>query len=110
MSKSLKSKNDIYIDSSSITHRAYYGRILLSDFFNGVVIDSADQLLNINVQTFFSVSTNITIKNITIPIYSKGIIMPVQSRDAALIAVDSNGYLYIAFRNGNSNWLSIRKM
>lgn len=109
MSKSLK-LDDTYIDSGTITHRAYYGRISLAEFLNGIAVDSADQLLNVNVQTFFSIVNDITINGFTIPIYTKGIIMPIQSKDACLIAVDVSGNLYVGFRNGNSGWLNIRKI
>lgn len=46
---------------------------------------------------------NITLGDITIPIYSKGMLMTYNSNDAAVIAVSSTGILYTVFRN-NVTW------
>ena len=45
-------------------------------------------------------SENVTLGDITIPIYSKGMLMTYNSPDAAVIAVDMHGILYTVFRNG----------
>lgn len=110
MSKSIKFKNDTYIDSSSIIHKGAYEKVLLSRFFNGMEITNESQLLNANTQCFFTIISSIVIKDVTIPVYTKGLIMPIQSKDACLLAVDSNGFLYVGFRNGNSSWLNMRKI
>lgn len=54
-------------------------------------------------------SENIEIGGIEIPKYSKGLLITQNFDDASLIAIDYNGYLYTAFRNG-TNWVNGRKI
>ncbi len=51
---------------------------------------------------------NITLGDITIPLYSKGMLMTYNSNDAAVIAVSSTGVLYTVFRN-NVRWQNGKK-
>lgn len=58
---------------------------------------------------FLFVNKNITINDITIPQYSRGIyINNAQSRDGLAIIVDSSAFLYLCFRN-NLKWY-VRKI
>lgn len=49
-----------------------------------------------------SFGISVEIGSVTIPQYSKGMLMTYNSSDAALIAIDSRGNLYTAFRNGTT--------
>lgn len=51
---------------------------------------------------------NITLGDITIPLYSRGMLMTYNSNDAAVIAVSSTGVLYTVFRN-NITWQNGKK-
>lgn len=49
-----------------------------------------------------SFGISVEIGSVTIPQYSKGMLMTYNSSDAALIAIDFRGNLYTAFRNGTT--------
>jgi hypothetical protein len=57
---------------------------------------------------FLHLTANATIDNVTIPIYSKGVLSTNGSNDATLYAIDTTGTLYSAFRN-NGSWSRARK-
>lgn len=59
---------------------------------------------------FFQVTAPITVGNITIPQFTRGIfINNGGSNDLVMIAVDSAEYIYIGYRN-NGEWRQIRRI
>ncbi|QUN13697.1 hypothetical protein KEC48_03985 [Clostridium sp. C1] len=59
---------------------------------------------------FFYVGKDITIESVTIPVFSRGVLINNgASNDMVLLAVDPLKNLYIGFRN-NLKWTSIRKI
>ena len=59
---------------------------------------------------FFYVGKDITIESVTIPVFSRGVLINNgASNDMVMIAVDPLKNLYIGFRN-NLKWTSIRKI
>ena len=67
--------------------------------------------LNFNDSSlFFYVEKDITIESVTIPVFSRGVLINNgASNDMVLLAVDPLKNLYIGFRN-NLKWTSIRKI
>lgn len=63
-----------------------------------------------NKSFLFQVDQSITVGNVTIPKFARGIfISNGNSNDLAMIAIDSAEYIYIGFRN-NGVWREIRRI
>lgn len=63
-----------------------------------------------DLSLFFYVGKDITIESVTIPVFSRGVLINNgASNDMVMIAVDPLKNLYIGFRN-NLKWTSIRKI
>lgn len=86
------------------------GNIFYPETISFYIDNNNKDVLNTFTKTVnLSFGANIEIAGITIPLYSKGLLIAPNSTDASLIAIDYNGYLYTAFRNG-TNWVNGRKI
>ncbi len=86
------------------------GNEYYSETVNFYIDNNNKDILNTFIRfAVISFGEDIEMGNITIPLYSKGLLIASNSNDASLIAVDYNGNLYVTFRNGRT-WGNGRKL